>query len=48
MVLENLPEDLQTDIRRHLFKFVENVCIGTFEKSLGLQLNWIFFHLVQM
>ncbi|KEH26828.1 cyclic nucleotide gated channel protein [Medicago truncatula] len=25
MVLENLPEDLQTDIRRHLFKFVKNI-----------------------
>ncbi|XP_045817192.1 probable cyclic nucleotide-gated ion channel 20, chloroplastic [Trifolium pratense] len=27
MVLENLPEDLQTDIRRHLFKFVKKVRI---------------------
>lgn len=27
MVLENLPEDLQTDIRRHLFKFVNKVRI---------------------
>ncbi|XP_010247506.1 PREDICTED: probable cyclic nucleotide-gated ion channel 20, chloroplastic [Nelumbo nucifera] len=27
MVLQNLPEDLQRDIRRHLFKFLENVRI---------------------
>ncbi|XP_045817190.1 probable cyclic nucleotide-gated ion channel 20, chloroplastic [Trifolium pratense] len=27
MVLNNLPEDLQTDIRRHLFKFVKSVRI---------------------
>ncbi|KAK7314724.1 hypothetical protein VNO77_33251 [Canavalia gladiata] len=27
MLLENLPEDLQTDIRRHLFKFVKKVRI---------------------
>ncbi|XP_027359099.1 probable cyclic nucleotide-gated ion channel 20, chloroplastic [Abrus precatorius] len=27
MLLENLPEDLQRDIRRHLFKFVEKVRI---------------------
>nr|KYP39022.1 hypothetical protein KK1_039695 [Cajanus cajan] len=26
MLMENLPEDLQTDIRRHLFKFVKKVC----------------------
>jgi len=26
MLLENLPEDLQTDIRRHLFEFVKKVC----------------------
>ncbi|XP_020203455.1 probable cyclic nucleotide-gated ion channel 20, chloroplastic isoform X3 [Cajanus cajan] len=25
MLMENLPEDLQTDIRRHLFKFVKKV-----------------------
>jgi hypothetical protein len=25
MLLENLPEDLQRDIRRHLFKFVKKV-----------------------
>lgn len=33
MVLENLPEDLVTDIRRHLFKFVKKVCIQIFERS---------------
>ncbi|RDY01515.1 putative cyclic nucleotide-gated ion channel 20, chloroplastic, partial [Mucuna pruriens] len=27
MLLENLPEDLQTDIRRHLFKFIKKVRI---------------------
>ncbi|WCJ34744.1 cyclic nucleotide gated channel 19 [Euphorbia peplus] len=27
MLLENLPEDLQRDIRRHFFKFVKNVWI---------------------
>ena len=26
MLMENLPEDLQRDIRRHLFKFVKKVC----------------------
>ena len=25
MLLQNLPEDLQRDIRRHLFKFVKKV-----------------------
>lgn len=25
MLLENLPEDLQREIRRHLFKFVKKV-----------------------
>ncbi|CAA2941822.1 Hypothetical predicted protein [Olea europaea subsp. europaea] len=29
MLLENLPEDLQREIRRHLFKFVEKVCSYT-------------------
>ncbi|BAU02617.1 hypothetical protein LR48_Vigan10g044800 [Vigna angularis] len=29
MILENLPEDLQRDIRRHLFKFVKKVRIFT-------------------
>ncbi|KAL8135044.1 hypothetical protein AgCh_009894 [Apium graveolens] len=29
MLLENLPEDLQRDIRRHLFNFVKNVRIFT-------------------
>ncbi|RDY01516.1 putative cyclic nucleotide-gated ion channel 20, chloroplastic, partial [Mucuna pruriens] len=29
MLLENLPEDLQRDIRRHLFKFVKKVRIFT-------------------
>jgi len=33
MVLENLPEDLQTDIKRHLFKFVKKVCIQAFKNS---------------
>jgi hypothetical protein len=27
MLLEILPEDLQTDIRRHLFKFIKKVSI---------------------
>lgn len=27
MLFENLPENLQRDIRRHLFKFVKNVNI---------------------
>lgn len=27
VLLENLPEDLQRDIRRHLFKFVKKVSI---------------------
>jgi len=27
MVLENWPEDLQIDIRRHIFKFLRKVCI---------------------
>lgn len=27
ILLENLPEDLQTDIRRHLFKFIKKVSI---------------------
>lgn len=31
MLLENLPEDLQRDIRRHLFKFVKKVGIRTLE-----------------
>lgn len=31
MLLENLPEDLQRDIRRHLFKFVKKVGIITLE-----------------
>lgn len=25
MLMENLPEDLQREIRRHLFKFIKNV-----------------------
>ncbi|XP_058108469.1 probable cyclic nucleotide-gated ion channel 20, chloroplastic isoform X3 [Magnolia sinica] len=28
-LMENLPEDLQKDIRRHLFKFLKKVCIFT-------------------
>jgi len=29
ILLEDLPEDLQRDIRRHLFKFVKRVSPGT-------------------
>lgn len=28
ILMENLPEDLQRDIRRHLFKFVKKVSIS--------------------
>lgn len=30
MLMENLPEDLQRDIRRHLFKFVKKVSFITY------------------
>lgn len=30
ILMENLPEDLQRDIRRHLFKFVKKVSILEF------------------
>lgn len=33
MLLENLPEDLQRDIRRHLFKFIKKVSIRILELS---------------
>lgn len=28
MLMENLPDDLQREIRRHLFKFVNNVSLN--------------------
>ena len=45
ILMENLPEDLQRDIRRHLFRFVKKVSILLFQtmrcllcdKSLILQ-----------
>lgn len=30
ILMENLPEDLQRDIRRHLFRFVKKVSILVF------------------
>jgi hypothetical protein len=40
MVLENLPEDLLIDIRRHLFNFIKKVRIGTFKRSSWLLLKF--------
>lgn len=36
MLLENLPEDLQGEIRRHLFKFLEKV-------SFSLTLDEVYY-----
>lgn len=35
-LLSNLPEDIQRDIRRHFFKFLNKVCVveNTFNSSL--------------
>lgn len=42
--MENLPEDVQREIRRHLFKFVEKVryVIGslTLQQTMQIQCGW--------
>ena len=40
MLLENLPEELQREIRRHLFKFVKRVCYKF--PSIFLQLSCVY------
>ncbi|GAU28134.1 hypothetical protein TSUD_295730 [Trifolium subterraneum] len=49
MVLENLPEDLLTDIRRHLFKFIKRVPIfSVMDEDEPIILDAVHERLIQM
>lgn len=44
MLFENLPEDLQREIRRHLFKFVKKVR----QKIFKWNHSWLFFLFIKV